>query len=154
MGNQLGIIGEILFIFFINLFLLQILNWFLLFYLSYFSISYRIRTLKFFVFTITEPRDKRLRLCGYIFDQITQAVNELNLTFSFSVLVMLTILMVICATSLFIGLFTLSPDLRDQRNTFFFLSFIAIVFILIILTSAESPIVEVNNFNVITLSFY
>jgi hypothetical protein len=142
----MGIIGVMLFVFLVTLFFFELLNWFLLFHLTYYSVSNRIRMLRDFITITTEEkvqRIKKLRLCGYIFDQITQAVNELNSTFSFSVLVFLTILMIICATSLFIGLFSLSAVVREARNTYLFLSFVAIVFILIILTAAESPIVEV-----------
>ena len=150
MEVKIGIIGLILFIFFTNLFILNVLNWFLLFHLSYYSVSHRIRTLNALVKTTEEKiqRIKKLRMCGYIFNQITKTLNELNLTFSFSVFIMLTILMVICATSLFIGLFSISiADVREARNTYLFLSFFAVVDILIIFTAAESPIAEVMHFH-------
>ena len=90
-----------------------------------------------------DNRLKRLRICGHLFDLIIRVSNELSATFSFSVIVNLTILMIVCATTLFFGLFPLMPGNGAMMIS---LSVAAIIFVLIIFKAADSPIQEVLNF--------
>ena len=142
--NQIGTVGVVLFLFIVNVMLLQMVNWFLLFNLSYYNVSYRIQLLRSFLSASGGKAPiQRLRACGYIFDQISRASNELTSTFSFSVLVILTVLMFSSATCLFFGLFHLKTEFKSMKMALLLFSFVFIIFIIIIITAAESPISEV-----------
>lgn len=132
-------------------------NWFLLFHLIYYSLSYRIRVLTSFisqekvqtkdflssVVSYNQISKMKLRKCAYIFDKISLAANELNATFSLSVLVILTIQIIISATSLFFVIFPLSLVTQNLIYSFGCLFIFSVVAIIIVLTAAESPVTEV-----------
>jgi len=125
--------------------------WFLMFHLTFNNIAHRINLLTVFIKTQNEKsntdviRNKRrlinkLRSCGYIFDQICLAFNEVASTFSLSVLFFLTSLMVLSATCLFYCYYYgyLLQRIYDAsiNGWFFTNNFIMIV---VILKAAESP---------------
>ena len=81
-------------------------HWFLVFHLSYYSISYRIGVLNSFIESLkgqtnSHLRIKRLRTCGYHFDQICLAANNINATFSFIMLINFTMMICVSTTSVF-----------------------------------------------------
>ena len=146
-------------ILFINFYLmiinLQALFWFLLFHLTYYSISYRIGILKSFVIENNEPqilgeRIKKFKTCGYIFDRICLAAREINMTFSCTVLLNLLLLMFLCSTSLFFAIYltqsTLSIPLvvQSQHYSFIAIFLASLQMILVILLGADSPVNEVQ----------
>ena len=156
----LAAIGSVFAFFFVSSTFVQSVTWFLLFHLSYYNISNRIRKLKDFIQTSYNPiygskiiyspflatmssslRIKKLRSTGYIFNQICLASNEVNAAFSLTVLLNLITLMLLCATSLFFFIFAISsfkiPDFIENTKWGF------LFMILIILMSAQSPINEV-----------
>ena len=128
--------------------------WFLLFHLSFYNVSHRIRLLNAFVkirnvdssATIGKQRlVNKLRSCGYIFDQICLAFNEVACTFSLSILFFLTTMMLLSTTSLFYG-YHYSYQLRTNEASIYMFYFISnIIMITIILKAAESPSKEVKN---------
>ena len=139
----------------ISFVILQVSAWFILFHLSYYNVSYRINILTSFIQTVQDPlvnpslRIKRLRTCGYLFDQICLVSENLNSTFSLTVLVSLIILMVLCTTSLFFFIFAISAAVVPNfillaKFAFLFMFIGSVAMIIIILTSAELPIKEVR----------
>ena len=150
-------VGILFIIFNLMIINLQALFWFLLFHLTYYSISYRIGILKSFVIENNEPqilgeRIKKFKTCGYIFDRICLAAREINMTFSWTVLLNLLLLMFLCSTSLFFAIYltqsTLSIPLVTAIPSIPY-SFIAIFLaslqmILVILLGADSPVNEVQ----------
>jgi hypothetical protein len=129
--------------------------WFLLFHLSFYNISYRIRLLNVFVnirnvensATIGKQRlVNKLRSCGYIFDQICLAFNQVACTFSLSILFFLTTMMLLSTTSLFFCYNYGYQLQRINRASIYMLYFISnIIMVTIILKAAESPSKEVNH---------
>ena len=153
MRNLVGIVGTTLYIPSFITFSAPIINWFLLFHLSYYNLSYRIAILTSLIDSSSRPF-RKLRSCGHLFDKLSQASNELASTFSFSVLLLLISLLVVCATSLFLGLFAMAPVIIENRTYLLILSFKTVLLILIIFNAADSPVTEVLNllqFNKITL---
>ena len=67
-------------------------------------------------------RIKVLRVCGYVFDQISQASNEMSLTFSFTVLLMLINLLFITITTLFFATFALKHPIFKIQDPISFSS--------------------------------
>lgn len=141
-------IPTLLFIFLLNFIVLQCGSWFLLFHLSYYSISHRVDTLtsliknlsnhflsektwNLFLYRQHQPQDcalKKLRMCGFLFDQISTASNELTAAFSCTALLNLIILMILCSTSLFFFIFSLAsptslPDIMKFDWGYLFLDF-------------------------------
>ena len=134
----------------------MICAWFLMFHLTFYNISHRINLLTVFIKTQNEKREtdvignkrrlvNKLRSCGYIFDQICSAFNEVVSSFSLSVLFFLTILMILSATSLFnyysYG-YKLGMSYDASLNFWFFIH--NFTMIIIILKAAESPCNEVS----------
>ena len=137
--------------------MLVICTWFLLFHLIFYNVTHRISLLTVFIQTqnveaniVIEKRRlvNRLRSCGYIFDQICLAFNEVASTFSLSVLFFLTILMILSATSLFFCFCFGFKSQRTYEASIYMLFFITnFMMILIILKAAESPTKEVINYS-------
>ena len=162
--DQLGIVLGSLYFILLNLNLFQYINWFTLLHLSYYSISYRINSLTLLIDAninknekeinvSTTPSDlikriKTLRTCGYLFDKLCQAANEINSTFSLSVLVILTLIMTLCSTSLFLSIHAMSEVVVHSyiRNAVFLFPGVftlGLVIMLIILTTVDQPITQV-----------
>ena len=153
----------------LNFKICQFCTWFLLFHLSYYSISYRIKNLTLFigsqcgqikdthtvavVSTASFPSSQRakaaLRTCGYLFDQICQATHEINLHFSLSILMFLTFVMISCSTCLFFIIYVM-VDLVDHPSIIEFFSIFPPVFslgvfvTLVLLMTADFPIKQVH----------
>lgn len=140
----------------------RLFAWFLLFHLSYYNISHRIATLSSFIEQSLSSlnlnlgqstnsksfRIKTFKTCGYIFDQICLAANNINSVFSLSMLIIFTILMALSTTSIFFFIYSMSSLEIPFLIKINFVSFISVfmlcnVMMLIILLSAESPIREV-----------
>ena len=131
----------------------RLFAWILLFHLSYYSISHRIGILTSFIQSLkgktnSSLRVKRFRTCGYIFDQICLATNNINATFSFIMLINFTMLICISTTSIFFIIYAMSSVKIPLIITNQFLSFVGIfglsnVMILLFLSSAESSTKEV-----------
>ena len=126
--SQIGIVTSIVHLILIYLNALQLFTWFLLFFLSCYSISYRISILITFIDNFQSqnvafdlPKDllQKLRVSSRLVDQICQSSKELNSIFSLPVLVILTTLLTFSATSLFmfIHLFTTSDALHAHDET-------------------------------------
>ena len=121
--------------------------WFILFHLSYYNVAHRISLLTSFIHSDGNMKNsKKLRTCGYIFDQICQVSKEIGATFSLTVLCYLTVLAILSATSLF---YCFHHIYRSHKNfeafnylIFFINSFSMFVSIL---KSAQLPATEVTN---------
>jgi hypothetical protein len=85
----------------------------------------------------------KIRTCAYIFDKLCLAANELNATFSLSVLIVLTIQMILCSTSLFTCVFVMSTVFEGALYSSAALFVTSFVVMVIILKTAESPIEQV-----------
>lgn len=162
----IGFLGSVLHIIFLNFTTMQMVGWFMLFHLSYYSLSYRISLLATFIappvqehnifkvrlenkYLVVIPRSamlKRIRTCGYLFDHICKVSYEINCTFSFSVLAVLTILMIFCSTSLYFSLYASTNLYKEMFYGFvsFFVFSICVVFI--ILSSTDLSLAEVEHF--------
>ena len=58
--------------------------WFILFHLSYYNVAHRISLLTSFIHSDGNMKNsKKLRTCGYIFDQICQVSKEIGATLFF-----------------------------------------------------------------------
>ena len=157
----IGSIGSTIFLTFFCFITLQLSAWFLLFNLSNYSIAHRISILTRFIGTENDQMVlksltkgpitglKKLRTCGYMFDQICHVSNLLSATFSANVLVVLTVLMTFCASSLFLFMYSIlgrSSHPFMVNGIYTFLAFFTgcIVMTIIILTAASGPITEVH----------
>ena len=123
--------------------------WFILFHLSYYNVAHRISLLTSFIHSDGNMKNsKKLRTCGYIFDQICQVSKEIGATFSLTVLCYLTVLAILSATSLF---YCYHGSYRSQNYSeaigyfLFFLNSFSMM--LCILKSAELPAIEVTFYN-------
>lgn len=120
-----------------------------MFHLSYYNISHRLSALTTFIRGNQESiqlnqRIKRLRMCENVFNQICEASVEIASAFSFSVLVILTILIIVSAAGLFFCLYSL-VFIDEGTIKVFVANFIRNAFItLVILISANSPMNEVG----------
>ena len=165
--DQGGLLGTVVQFVITSVISLQIYCWLLLFHLSYYSLTYRIRALVSFIdqgnkfknsdnksnelvhYSLSElpfhnnQMKRQLRTCAYIFDKLCLAANELNATFSPSVLIILTLQMIISASSVFFCISAISSVLRSMIYFFALLFVTSVVTIVILLNSAESPIIEV-----------
>ena len=143
----LGVFGLVLYLFCYSLTLIQSGAWFLVFDLSYYNLSYRINLLNKFIASIAirknikNERIRKLRTCGFSFDQLCQASDSLSSAFSFSVLLILLLLMITSATSLFFFLNYPSPMVFNATAPTFLLSFVGII---LLTRTAESPVTEVS----------
>ena len=135
-----------------------------MFHLCYYIISHRLKILASFIASIaTEPkynikinicddaimsfagqRIKRLRTTGYLFDRLCEAVNELAATFSLSVLVILSVLMVVSAICLFFCVNSIPFFGENANYSFASICVWSILNVLIVLISAESHVTEVK----------
>ena len=121
--------------------------WFLMLHLSYYSISYRLNMLTLSIGRNNESigMNKRLRMCKRLFDQICLVSAEIKTAFSFSVLVILTLLIIVCSACLFFCIYTMvfiDKGLVSALAANFVKN---VAMTLIILISANSPILEVNS---------
>lgn len=134
---------------------LQICTWLVTFHVSYYSLSHRIRILveklttdETFLATTTNVHDPikcNVRTCAYIFDKISLAATEFKSTFSFSVLLILTLQMIICACALFFCIYSYYYTLLPERIYIFgSLFFFSVTSIVIIITTSESLITQVS----------
>ena len=157
--SQIGIVTSIVHLILIYLNALQLFTWFLLFFLSCYSISYRISILISFIDNFQSqnvasdlPKDllQKLRVSSRLVDQICQSSKELNSIFSLPVLVILTTLLTFSATSLFmfIHLFTTSDALHAHVETPNYepmaLFAVCILMVLSILIPAGFPVSKVK----------
>jgi hypothetical protein len=135
--------------------------WLLLLNLIYYAVSHRISLLTSYIDTMNKQDDKntveskivnirKLRWCSYLFDQTCLALNEINSTFSLSILLNVVILLIICTTSLYgiIFIITANPTkipsvIQDSTHAFLGITMHSVTIICIILKSVESPILEV-----------
>lgn len=146
---KIGIVSSCLYILIHGFILMQIGAWFLMFHLSYYSITHCLNMLTLFIARNNESigmykRIKRLKMCKRIFDQICLVSAEIKTVFSFSVLIILTLLIIVCSACLFFCIYTLvfiETGLVDALAANFVNN---VVITLIILVSANSPISEVN----------
>ena len=151
-----GLVGSILHILCTNFVAIVAIGWYALFHLSYYSLSYRISILSSLIARPDQHAEggldgpssqqlKRMRTCGYLFDQICQVSNDINSAFSLSILTILTIMMIDCSTALFFCLYSLTTLFKGMF--YGFLTFFAncVCLILVIVISTHSPIAEVQN---------
>lgn len=133
----------------------MICSWFLMFHLTFYNISHRIKLLTIFLKpqndmkNISLIRNKqrmrnKLRSCGFIFDQICLAFNKVASTFSLSVFIFLPTIMILSVTSLF-KCYSYGYRLRltydASLNAWYFIQ--NVTMITVILKAAESPSKEV-----------
>lgn len=124
--------------------------WFIMFYLIYYNISYRLNILTLIIgennnkSIDTNKRIKRLRMCKRLFDQICLVSADIKSTFSFSVLVILTLLIIICSACLFFCIYTLVFINNGLVNALAANFIKNILMTLIILIAANSPIIQVK----------
>ena len=170
---QIGVLGSVLHILFLNCTTLQLISWFIVFHLSFYSLSHRISVLASLINSPTPQEQnktavfkfrlehgslpvmpsssltKRIRTCGSLFDQICKVAHELNHTFSLSVLVILMILMIFCSTSLYFSLYA-SNNLYEGMFYGFVLFFVfSICVAYAILSSTDLPITEVTYISIL-----
>ena len=134
----------------------QICTWLVTFHVSYYSLSYRIRILVEKLTTdepllattsMHDPIKCNVRTCAYIFDKISLAATEFKSTFSFSVLLILTLQMIICACTLFFCIYSYYYTLLPERIYIFAsLFFFSVTSIVIIITTSESLVTQVSFF--------
>lgn len=154
--SRIGIIFTSLHFVFVFLYALQLSAWFLLFFLVLYSVSYRIGVLTSFMSDENEQSAensthllKKLGLCARTFDQISQSSKEVASTFSLSVLIMLTFITILCATSLFFFSYALtipanqSNFISQNLNGFLGFFIACFVFNFIILIPAGFPVIKV-----------
>ena len=142
----------------------QFASWLLLLHLVYYTVSYRISILTSNMDTLIKQdtslrnsvgsnflKVKILRTCSYHFQQICLALNEINSTFSISVLLNVIILLIMCTTSLCVTFLAITAKsnsipsvIQDSSLVFLGIAIYSIVIICIILKSVESPIHEVG----------
>lgn len=134
--------------------ILQTCSWFMLFHLCYYSISYRINSLPFFIETAIKENGNRkcikeLRTCANLFDQLCASAIEINSTFSLSVLATLTIIMILCSICLFLFIYAISEvivlDYIKSATYVFPIIFTSNAgLILFILITVDSPTTQVS----------
>ena len=138
---------------------MQICAWLVTFHASYYSLSYRIRLLVEKLATddrllsattisrhepSTRTIQRQVRTCASIFDNISLAATELKSAFSFSVLLILTLQMIICSCSLFFCIYSYYYTLLPERIYVFGSLFsFSVITIIIIITTVESPVNQV-----------
>ena len=152
--SELGLILGLLFFCLINLTQMQIFILFMLFHLSYYSISHRINILSSLVETAIKEKgnakSKRIqavRTCAYLFDQLCAAAIEINSTFSLSVLFILVISMIHCFLCLFFYIFVMSelvvhPYIKGATHVFPFIFMLCMGLTFFILITANGPITQ------------
>lgn len=152
----------------LNFKLFQLCTWLLLLHLSYYSISYRINYLALFIESkneedgikdaginvnvlsiVLKQRPRMLRTCGYLFDQICQATQEVNSTFSLSILFFLVFIMIFCSICLFFFINVMAElveysSLKDGVYLFPAAFIVAILMALVILISSDYPVKQVS----------
>lgn len=153
--SRIGIIFTSLHYVFIFLYALQLGTWLLLFLLMFYSLSHRFSILTSFMSAgntqsqFDENLTKKFRICARIVDQMIQSSKEISSTFSFSVLMMLTFLIILCATSFFFVIYALSIPANQanlvSQGLYVFLGFAigCISMVIIILVPAGFPITKV-----------
>lgn len=153
--SRIGIISTSLHFVFIFIYALQLGTWFVLFFLMFYSVSYRISALTSFISAANgqsqfgENLTKKFRMCARIIDQIIQCSKEITSTFSLSVLIMLTFLTILCATSFFFFSYALTMPanranfISQGLKGFLGFAFGCIMMAVIILVPAGFPLTKV-----------